>query len=235
MIFGSSGRRARVAAAAGRKRPAQRDVADRDHDAREHHRGRVVLVVLERLDAQRRGLAHGPGCAASPIVSATLVRGRSPRVSPRQTVPTKVKNAAASAARAAPLAWRRSQASCSSVSATAATEAVDPTQGRRLRRGGSGSIWLRPATRETRSPAASTRSSSGAASRMPASIRRARRELAQGAEGHRRESRPVAWSHGGFGMFGDPDFQKRLQEMAEQMQASRRSPGPTTRSSSRST
>ena len=24
----------------------------------------------------------------------------------------------------------------------------------------------------------------------------------------------------GFGMFGDPDFQKRLQEMAEQMQAS---------------
>src|SRR3954447_11264721 len=43
---------------------------------------------------------------------------------------------------------------------------------RRPRRGGSGSIWLRPATRETCSPATNSRSSSGAARPIPASTRR---------------------------------------------------------------
>ena len=43
-----------------------------------------------------------------------------------------------------------------------------------VRRGGSGSISLRPATRETRSPAKSRRSSAGAATRIRASIRRTR-------------------------------------------------------------
>ena len=41
-----------------------------------------------------------------------------------------------------------------------------------IRRGGSGSISLRPATRDTCSPAKSTRSSAGAARRISASIRR---------------------------------------------------------------
>src|SRR3954447_3164835 len=42
------------------------------------------------------------------------------------------------------------------------------------RRGGSGSIWLRPATRETCSPANRSRSSAGAANPMRRSIRRRR-------------------------------------------------------------
>jgi CBS domain-containing protein len=43
-----------------------------------------------------------------------------------------------------------------------------------IRRGGSGSTWLRPATRETCSPANRTTSRTGAASRMTDSIRRRR-------------------------------------------------------------
>ena len=79
------------------------------------------LVVLERVDAQRlEPRRPGRAAAASSIESAMPLRGRSASVSPRQTVPTKVKSAATSAAIAAPLAWRASQASWSSVP-TAAT------------------------------------------------------------------------------------------------------------------
>ena len=45
-------------------------------------------------------------------------------------------------------------------------------------------------------------------------------ELLRAAHGHARQSRSASINPmEGFGFFQDPDFQKRLQEMAEQMQA----------------
>ena len=83
-----------------------------------------------------------------------------------------------------------------------------------------GGYRRRAASRETRSPAASRRSRNGAARRIAPSIRR-RVASWLGLRTAMAESLgPVAcMGMEGFGFFQDPDFQKRLQEMAEQMQA----------------
>ena len=76
-----------------------------------------------------------------------------------------------------------------------------------------------------------------------ARARRARSTTRRGAgaravqanDGRRRRDCRISCMEGFGGFFNDPDFQKRLQEMAEQMQSSQSRPGPTTRSSSLST
>src|SRR4051794_39659277 len=97
------------------------------------------------------------------------------------------------------------------------------------RRAGSGSASSRPASRDTRSPTRRTRSRAGAASRIPRSMRRrqsscvrVRAAMDAAIVGRGRGPRPRTGTIDameGFGFFNDPDFQKRLGEMAEQMQS----------------